>query len=90
MLNDSSGTYIQVIPMSEHNALAGSFTEGSDTRNTIHVPFEEPTQLSTSFTLRQAILLPWNDTAPEHLESVATLQLLLANIAVATFWLICA
>ena len=85
MLNDSNGTYIQVIPGSLHNAFAGSVTVVSETRNTIQVPLDDPTQFSTSFTLRHAILLPWNDTAPEHLESVATLQLLLANIAVATF-----
>ena len=85
MLKDSRGTYIQLIPGSLHNALAGSFTVGSDTLNTMQVPLDDPTQFSTSFTLRHAILLPWNDTAPEHLESVATLQLLLANIAVATF-----
>ena len=85
MLNDSRGTYIQVIPLSVHNAFAGSVTVVSETRNTIQVPLDDPTQFSTSFTLRHAILLPWNDTDPEHLESVATLQLLLANIAVATF-----
>ena len=85
MLNDSNGTYIQVIPLSVHNAFAGSVTVVSETLNTIQVPFDDPTQLTTSLTLRHAILLPWNDTDPAHLESVATLQLLLANIAVATF-----
>ena len=85
MLNDSSGTYIQLIPGSLHNAFFGSLTVGSETLKTIQVPFDEPTQLVTSLTLDQAILLPWNDIDPEHLESVATLQLLLANIAVATF-----
>jgi hypothetical protein len=81
---------MQLIPGSVHKAFFGSLTVGSETLKTMQVPFDDPMQLVASLTLDQAMLLPWNAIAPEHLESVATLQLLLANIAVATFCDICA
>jgi hypothetical protein len=56
----------------------------------MQVPFADPVQFMASLTLDQAIVLPWKVIDPVHVELVATLQLLLANIAVATFWLICA
>ena len=85
MLNESKGMYIQLIPTSVHNAFDGSLTVGSDTRKSIQVPAVEPTQLVASLTLDQAILLPWKLIAPVQDELSDTLQLLLANIAVATF-----
>ena len=62
----------------------------SVTVNKIQVPFADPVQFMASLTLDQAIVLPWKVIDPVHVELVATLQLLLANIAVATVWLICA
>jgi hypothetical protein len=36
------------------------------------------------------MVLPWKVIDPVQVELVVTVQLLLANMAVATFWLICA
>jgi len=74
MLNDSNGTYIDVV-----------LPPGSFTFNKMQVPFADPVQFIASLTLDQLIVLPWNVIDPVHVELAATLQLLLANIAVATF-----
>ena len=79
MLNDSNGTYIEVV-----------LPVVSVTFNKIQVPLADPVQFIASLTLDQAIVLPWKVIDPVQVELAATLQLLLANIAVATFWLICA
>ena len=89
MLNDSNGTYMQVgPPVAPHaNSL---FEPGSVTFNKMQVPAVEPEQLNASLTLDHAMLLPWKLIEPVQVELAVTVQLLLANIAVATFWLICA
>ena len=66
------------------------FDPGSVTFNRMQVPAVDPVQLNASLTLDQAIVLPWKLIEPVHVELAVTVQLLLANIAVATFWLICA
>ena len=63
---------------------------GSFTVNCMQVPAAEPVQLNASLTLDQLIVFPWKLIEPWHDDALLALQLLLANIAVATFWLICA
>ena len=74
MLNDSNGTYTSVV-----------LPVVSVTVNNIQVPFAEPVQFIASLTLDQLILLPWKLIEPVQVELAVTVQLLLANIAVATF-----
>ena len=66
------------------------FDPGSVTFNRIQVPAVDPVQFNASLTLDHAMLLPWKVIDPTQVELVVTVQLLLANIAVATFCEICA
>ena len=79
MLNDSNGTYIDVV-----------LPVVSVTVSKIQVALAEPVQFIASLTLDQAMVLPWKLIEPVQVELAVTVQLLLANMAVATFWLICA
>jgi hypothetical protein len=51
----------------------------------MQVAFAEPVQFIASLTLDQEIVLPWKLIEPVQVELAVTVQLLLANIAVATF-----
>ena len=74
MLNDSNGTYMEVV-----------VPRVSVTVSNMQVAFAEPVQFMASLTLDQAIVLPWKFIDPVQVELAVTVQLLLANIAVATF-----
>jgi len=74
MLNDSNGTYMEVV-----------VPVVSVTVSNIQVALAEPVQFIASLTLDQAIVLPWKLIEPVQVELAVTVQLLLANMAVATF-----
>ena len=59
MLNDSNGTYIDVV-----------LPEVSVTVNKMQVPLAEPVQFIASLTLDHPIVLPWNVIDPVHVELV--------------------